>query len=212
MERARAWPPSASASRGGTREDASIPGKIVRTGRTSTWLEGARRRDGVCGSCNHRRLSATFSSIDRIALRRRIALAALPRGAQVSYGCSCARARPRNPLCTHVHTGGGRGAEVSLIPIEHAFLRRIFFSLLLIFFPLSAFSIDTLFSPSVWNSRYRSYDEERLVGESADVGFHCQACLERLMLLFVSQLNEPRVNRYFFNEIDKLDYRAVSLS
>lgn len=111
--------------------------KIVGTGLwMSTWLEGTRRRDGVCGSCNHRRLSATFSSIDRIALRRRMALAALPRGAQVSYGCSNARApardcKPQEPfVSTYVYTGGGRGNGDRFIPFEYAFSRDdLFFSL-----------------------------------------------------------------------------------
>lgn len=52
-------------------------------------------------------VNCRLSSIDRIALRRRMALAMLPRGAQVSYDCRRAPAPLRAPLCTHVHTGGG---------------------------------------------------------------------------------------------------------
>lgn len=48
-------------------------------------------------------VNCRLSSIDRIALRRRMALAMLPRGAQVSYDCRRAPA-PCAPLCVHTCT------------------------------------------------------------------------------------------------------------
>lgn len=76
-------------------------------------------------------VNCRLSSIDRIALRRRMALAMLPRGAQVSYDCRRAPAPLRAPLCTHVHTGGGWR-----VSIESVWLCVMLFFGSFSFFPL----------------------------------------------------------------------------